>query len=277
MQILRRSVITLALGAVSWTGVAQAALVQTDFNNLNTGVLRGQTAAGTGMTGDWSSNSGVPDVTAAVGDLTAPVSTGFALTQSGIAAQAIVLDNSAERQNGVDLTAALTGTVWGSFLVNTNGGGTAGLGFNNPVSNASLADRPRLMASGTDLIFNAGAGADVVASDALLSSGDSLVLFRVVFDGSTGFTIDAWVNPDLTSPLPSAQLSASSTNVNSLSLSRLAVGGASGVSGNSYIDFITLSDNENAFEEVTGLPIPEPGSLCLFGIGVVLSFKRFRR
>ncbi|MEZ6191447.1 MAG: hypothetical protein R3C45_09175 [Phycisphaerales bacterium] len=245
--------------------------MQTDFNGLNIGTLDGQTAVGTGMTGIWDSNSGVPDVFA--GDLVAPAGTNFGLVQSvGNGPQKVRFDN-AERQNGVDFATPLSGTVWGTFLVNTNNGGTAGIGINSVISFASLNGRPKILASGTDLMFFPAdvENEDVVVTNVLPGAGDSLILFKMFHDGVTGFTIDIWANPDLTAALPTPLISSASASFSNIwPFNRIGVGGSRFATGlDSYIDFVSLSDGPNAYEEVTGVPLVESLDGDLNGDGFV--------
>ncbi len=236
---------------------ANATIVQTDFNGQYIGTLDGQTAVGTGLTGIWDSNSGVPDVYA--GDLAAPAGTNFNLVQSvGNGPQVVRFDN-AERQNGVDFATPLSGTVWGTFLVNTNNGGTAGIGFNSVITFASLSGRPKILANGTDLTYSAAdlEHEDVVISNVLPADTDSLILFKMVHDGVTGFTIDIWANPDVAAALPAPDISSGSTAFSNIwPFNRIGVGGSRYSTGlDSYVDFITLSDGPDAYQDVTGVPM----------------------
>lgn len=280
----RRSNIAVAAAAILTCAAGvplqvRGAVAQESFTTQNTGILRFQNVGGVGLTGQWNANSSVPDVVA--GDLAAPAATHFNLAQpAGTTAQRVAFDNALQRQNGADLAAPMTGTVWGTFLVNTGGTGSAGIGINSVVTFASFSGRPHLLATGSNLFFD-GADAEhtATATGVVPAGADALILTRLVFDGAEGFTIDAWVDPDLTAALPAPQLSSLSSTNNALAMNRIGVGGTLGTSAGS-IDFLTFSNDADAYLDVTGQPfpgyVPEPASLGLLTLAG-MAFARRRR
>ena len=100
--------------------MAQADVVQIDFNGLATASIVDQTAVGTGLTGAWTDGTGS---VVESGDLVAPAGTNFGLTQSvdGKFFQGDGLTNSHVGFAG-DLGGAGS-TVWGSFLISHSSGG----------------------------------------------------------------------------------------------------------------------------------------------------------
>jgi len=225
-------------------------VIVADYNDL-TGGGAGQAnqGGGTGLSGNWT-GTGTIDVFDE--DLTAPVGTGYALTQSGNS-RSIKGDYSAARQNYRTLTTALTNnTVWFSFLLHnadaTSGGG---LGFNqsswDPVN-------PLVRSQGSDLLLNGS----TVASTVFTEDQTALVLGKITVQDSGNDTFEIWVDPDLSGgeaglPAPTGTDSASDffdsagiTNIANISYL------------NAKLDMIYLSDGPDGFADVTGWPpLPE--------------------
>lgn len=239
----------------------KAGLVQIHFSDQANGALQGQPAGGAGLIGSWGTGSANPVV--GNGDLTAPAGTNFNLTQPDGGKRVEISLTGGDRQNSVELEIPLSGTIWGTFLVNNNNGGKAGIGFNT-THNQQFGTAPHLLVEGTDLVFITNTDTRTVAEGVVPTVGDSLILFKMVLDpGRTEVTIDAWINPDLLQVLPEPHVSAISTHSDVLNndLYRIAVGGrrpSGGSTSNSLVDFVTLSDGPNAFTDVTGRPFIAP-------------------
>ncbi len=266
-----------AVTILATASFAEAAIVQAHFNDKTNAALLGQSAGGTGLTGNWGGGSS--NAVVGNGDLTAPAGTNFNLTQPTGNKRVEIGLTGADRQNRVDFATPLSGTIWGTFLVNNNNGGRAGIGINTADSASDFGTAPRLIVEGTNLVFitnTENANNRTVATGVVPATGDSLILFKTVFaPGRSNITIDAWANPDLLQPLPAPHVSATSTHPQILNndFYRVAAGGRrpTGNDPNSLVDFITLSDGPNAFQDVTGRAflVPEPASCVLLGIGLV--------
>jgi hypothetical protein len=275
-------VVTALLMAAS---AASGAVVQATFNDLNVGQLNNQ-AGGTGFLGGsvWTGPASTV-VQVKNNDLVAPPSTGFALTQTGTGRRAESASSAlnVDRQRNRPLAAAMTGTIWMSYLVNTNGSAIeiAGVGLNNQSGTSTFNDRPSLLAIGTNLVYNpdranriAGSSSLIVtATGALPASGDSLILTRLVIDpnASKKTTFDVWVNPLVTAPLGAPLISVANViHPRGLSgggfdgyselrfLDRVAVGAsATSTSAGGKLDLLTISDGPDAYYDVTGLTAPK--------------------
>ncbi len=249
---------------------AGATFVQIDFNELDYGQLRDQPAGGTGLTGFWAGNSANAQV--GDGNLTAPAGTNFNLTQSPGNKRAQFSLTGNDRQQWGNFATPLYGTIWGTFLVNNNNGGRAGIGINT-LNTSDFGTAPRLLVDGTDFMFITNSNTRTVATGVVPTDGDSLILFKTVFvpEERTQITIDAWINPNLLQPLPAPHVSAISTHPGILpwldgtddGFYRVAPGGwrPTGSPLNALVDFITLSDGPNAFTDVTGRPFLEPSAV----------------
>lgn|GEM_PF-5934927 len=128
----------------------QSATVIIDFNDAALGALNGQ-SSGTGVSGNWAGSTAVLVV---AGDLTPQASTNYAITQGGTSFSVQGPDPSNGRQASIELTTDFTGnTIWGSFLVTTNGDSSAnaGIAFNNGPTSSSQND-PRVLSNGTGFL-----------------------------------------------------------------------------------------------------------------------------
>jgi hypothetical protein len=251
-----------------------AATVLLDFNDADLGDLPGQFALGTGTTGNWDAAT---DIDVIAGDLTAPGSTNYAVTQSGTAQSIQGQTGSNARQANVQLSTALTGdTIWGSFLLNLNGStsGRGGITLNPTIDDTTPND-PRIFALGADFQawLTGDNGAEINIGSSISASETALILFQIDFNPTGNDTLNLWVNPDVTN------LGTASTNS---STDFLGAGGITHLGILSYngnapiIDNVRLSDDADAFNQVTA--IPEPSSLFLVGVAGmgILILRRFR-
>ena len=248
----RRLCIAMAVCIMGFVGVAEATLVQMDFNGMTAGDLPGQTG-GVGLSGAFSGNVTI-DVLHAT-DLAAPAGTNFGLTQSGgTAGVAHGVDPTAD-QAGAYTAVALTGTVWGTFLANADDAGNNGVGFN---STSSTSSKPGIrFLTSRRLYYWPDSGAVASANNTLLA-GTNLILFRIIIDADgSNDDVTIWVNPDVTdlaSETPaiakatSDMVGSSITRVNIISYD---------AGGNNEVDMVTISDGPNAYTDVTGYILPE--------------------
>jgi len=156
----------------------QSATFIVDFNDATLGDLPGQ-SSGSGTTGNWGGSN---DIDVVAGDLVAPGSTNYAITQSGTAQSIQGPSGSNSRKANIALSTALTGTtIWGSYLVNLNNNtsGRGGIQFNTSALSDTSAQDPRIFALGTSVQgwLDGSTGAEVTAATAMTASATSLVLF----------------------------------------------------------------------------------------------------
>jgi hypothetical protein len=226
-----------------------AVLVFADFNDLSPGIHAAQ-AGGTGFdTPPWS-GTGTIDVIS--GDLTAPASTNYSLTQSGNA-HSIFGDYKSARQNWRSLLTALTGdTVWFSFLVqNKADSSRGGISFNQ---SSWRVGSPRVQTTGKTLYIDGATG----SGDVFTAGETALVVGRITVDDAGDDTFDVWVNPDVsggeaglgvvTGTRTGAFFDA--TGITKISTPSYASGGGA------TLDMICLSDGPNGFADVTGKQLP---------------------
>ncbi len=266
-----RIFIGLAVCILCFASVAQATIVQQDFNGLVAAKLDGQ-AGGTGFgANNWGATGTIYVVHSA--DLVAPASTNFALTQSAGTAGIVNGDYGSARQVVRALDVALTGTVWGSYLTFLDPGDDKnGIGFNSTSGTVNVPKPGIDNLSRNRIYYRPVAGALASADDALLD-GTNLIVFRIIIDAdgsNDDFTL--WTNPDVTdlaSETPA--LARATADFVGSSITGLTV--QSWGSGNAgSIDFITLSDGPNAYADVTG--VPEPATMLLLGLGGMMLRKR---
>jgi hypothetical protein len=267
------TVVIIALLAIPLHNVAHATLIIADSNDLTLGGQNAQ-AGGTGFTGTWTA-TGTIDVIG--GDLSAPVSTGYALTQSGTA-QSIRGDHNAARQNHRALATALTGdTVWFSLLLqNQADTSRGGISFNG---NTFSPSNPRIQSTGKTLFVNGS----TASGDVFVAGQTALVLGRITVADVGNDTFEVWVNPDVSGGEAGLGI-ATGSNTGAY----FGAGGINRIGNISYghnsnagaiVDMIYLSDGPNAFADVTGITaIPEPSTALLLGWGCLgLALMKRRR
>jgi len=251
-------ILGLCLCLVGPAGMAGAALVQVDFNDLATGSLKTQ-GGGTGLAGTWG-GSGTLQV--AANDLTAPAATNFALVQSGTA-QMLRGSYAAPRANNRGLSTDLNGDVWFSFLVEPTSGVTrAGIEI-NPTLGSSDPSGARLIALGTTLHVLGSVPATSFTNQFTVDQ-TSLVLGRIEIDhgGAGEDRLSLWVDPNVTFIDEAAALHPSSdtdwlSSVSGLGIESYRSGGSAGDEG--MLDLISLADGPGAYQQVTGVaPLPPP-------------------
>ncbi|MDR1009840.1 MAG: putative globular PEP-CTERM protein, partial [Opitutaceae bacterium] len=226
---------------------------------------------------EWTGGTSVLQVTDT--DLSAPESTRYAVVQPATVAPACVWGNYATiettRQLRRSLAKPLSGTVWGSFLVN-NGladhrtGLTFNLadGFGNNADTASTTGVRWLYAHGADLAIrpNTFAANAITVPGRFTLGVTALVLFS--YDTVTQ-RLKVWINPVLTDDpalLASDTLAYDSGAGTPLDLfgssgqlTRLGIvvnGGQTSATNAGKIDSIRLDASTLAYYAVTGLPVP---------------------
>ncbi len=268
-----RIFIGLAVCVLCFASVAQATIVQQDFNGLVAGSLDGQ-AGGTGFgANNWGATGTIDVVHSA--DLVAPASTNFALTQSAGTAGIVNGVYRSARQVARALDVALTGTVWGSYLTLVDTDEKNGIGFNN-TSGTSNVGKPGFDNLSRDRIYYRPlSGAQASADDALTEGIANLVLFRIIIDADgTNDDVTIWTNPDVTD-LASETPAIAKATVDFVGSSITGLTVQSWGTGNvGAIDMITLSDGPNAYFDVTG--VPEPATMLLLGLGGLTLVRRRR-
>ncbi|MGC6464259.1 MAG: hypothetical protein ACON5N_01625 [Akkermansiaceae bacterium] len=283
---LRTSLLTFSTLASAPLG---AAVVYADFNDNSIGSLGSfTTGAGQGggsgfLAGDVWANTGT--ISVIPGDLTAPGSTGYALTQSG-PAQSVQSSFNAARQT-TRATATTMGTasdVWFSFILNQpDAASRGGITFNQ---NGSSPGNPRIVAVGGDVRI-ALSTLQPSGGGATMSLGiDTLFLGQLQIDPAGDETLSIWINPDVSGGI--AGLGPADTSLTEQAAS--VDGGIARVGIQSYgtaatpvggvVDAFIVSDAADpnqAFFDVTGVSaIPEPSS-ALLSLLASLGLLRRRR
>ncbi|MFK7850229.1 MAG: hypothetical protein AB8D78_04550 [Akkermansiaceae bacterium] len=265
------------------TSVVSAALVVADFNDLTGGNsnLSGQ-GGGTGFSGTWSGTATI-DVNS--GDLVAPASTNFGLSQSGTA-QRVDGDFGGSRQIFRPLSTTLGaggGTIWFSMLFNSQSNtARGGLTFNETASASTFRDHVYI-ANG---FVRLGLDNDGQGRAAFSNNVDNLLLGSLSIDPTGDETISVWVNPDVSGGIgglgaADATFTENATNLNG-GISDLGIISFESTdnAGTVLIDAVRLSDNSDAnlaFAEVTGINvIPEPSVALLVACGALGLLRRRR-
>lgn len=260
---------------------AAGALIKEDFaytygaQGSTNGVLQGNSTVGDGFSTAWA--GGTTRVYVRQNDLTY-TGGGYNITQASSSNRAGAGFRSASRGLYRDF-AAMSGTVWFSFLMKSDSSGTdrwVAIQWNPSTANTGLSQNYIQLQNGAvNVSYNGVVTSDVKTG---LGTNTTLVVGRWLV-GAGNDTLDVWVNPASLNSLGTADFSNSSADIGA-SLTRLGLMGISGSDNrvDVYADAIRISDgggnSSTAFGDVTA--VPEPGSLGL-AAAVSLYARRRRR
>lgn len=212
--------------------------------------------------------------TDAVGDLVAPVGTGYALTQPVVTAARSVTGNQGQSRRQNRATGGLTGDIWMSWLMAPSADGRLGLNLNGSVKGFNGADNVRVIAVGSS--FNVyGPGTN--SQTGVFTAGDTYLLLGLLQMDAAGTDdrLRLWVDPNV--GLGETDVLTNQTPVHDLVLDDAVMGSsldtvgvvAYATSNNpGYLDSLRISNDADGFAQVTGVaPVPEPTSLALLAVG----------
>ena len=274
----------LLLAFFTTPGLASADLVVADFND-NLGGPLGNQAGGIGWAvgSSWENPSGTFDVVA--GDLTAPGSTNYGVSQSGTEQSVQGGTLGIGFQTNRDVADALSGAVWFSFLLNQPDlDSRGGISFNNL---GEAAANPRVIMVGDELrlglVTTQGVGGGYTISSAEFQE-DMLILGRLQIDPTGMELLEVWVNPDVAGGIAGLGAADNTLMQDAMSLdagiTRIGLQSYTGasLSMGGIIDSLRISDRDSIFFDVTTTSIPEPraaGLLVVFIVVLVSTRRRF--
>jgi len=258
--------VLLTVGVLVAAGPATAGLVVADFNDVSVGNLRNK-AGGTGLSGTW--NAGTDYIFVGSGDLSSPL---YNITQGGTP-QSVYGTYTGGRQQIRSLATPASGDIWFSFLArNDQAGDRSGVTFNNPDYNTNK--KGQILLLDDDVRFNLVDGASAgqyIQADNVLAYGQTALIVGQLVVGPGNDSLKLWLNPDLAGDPFAVE---SLTPV--LSTIAFDLGGdvnrigvlsyyTSNQSPGGLVDNFRLSDEWNAYSQVTGADVPEPLTLALLG------------
>lgn len=247
-------------------GKASAAADFNDLSNLPANLRFSST--GSGFTGTWD-GTGTENVVA--GDLIYSGG-GYAIDQSGAEAGKVQGNYNAPRQNTRGLAAAMDGEVWFSLLLNNpNATARAGLSL-NPQTNADPAQGPveqLIVLSGNTLTFQLE-GVTLATSAESLALGQTHLVLGKLTAGAGLDSLSIWADPnDLTNLGPADLLVTDQDLLDALTGIGLytynSSGPAFGAAGG-FLDALRISNQADAFQQVTGVPEPSIAAVLLSGL-----------
>ncbi|MFZ9937911.1 MAG: Ig-like domain-containing protein [Luteolibacter sp.] len=248
-----------------------AAPIVSDFNdfpgnqrllnsNYGTGWPEGFTA---GEQIKWGEDAadGTTDGTSVIltttGDLVAPGSTGYNITQTGTGRSVTGNSSSVRRQNRA--TGGMTGDIWMSWLMAPSADGRLGLNLNGSVKGFNGQDNVRIIAVGSS--FNVyGPGTN--AKTGVFTANETVLMLGLLQMDNTGTEdrLRLWVNPDLS--LGESDVLENQTPIHDLVLDNAIMGSSlntigiiaySATSNPGTLDSLRLSNGAYGFSDVTGV------------------------
>ena len=271
-----------ALAGLGLTGTASAALVASDLN-----------AGGTesGFSGGWQGSSNIR-ITAPGTDLTYA---NYSITQTGTPGSVYSANtNHNDRMDSRNLSAAMSGEIWFSALVNVPTlDNFAGLSFDSDLTTGGTErfshalSELRVVLTPSSLIVDMDGGTGPVATGtetgSFAAGTTHLILGRMTI-GVGNDALSVWINPDVNASGGPGGLGAAnftSTTVDFMdSIARIGVpiSDDSVIDDTAHVDAIRVSDTGTAFTDVTGVTIiPEPSTTALLGLGGLALILRRRK
>lgn len=252
--------------ALSASQVLHAGTVIADFNDLAPGDLNGKTG-GTGFAASpWINNSaGIAEtfIDVVAGDLAAPAGTNYALLQTGTPQGAQNTNGGTSLQTRT-LATPLTGdTIWFSFLLNqptaspnVTTGSRGGICFNQATT---LHDpgNPRIMGLGSQLTAWLTGNNDVVVNNAFTAGTTAFVLGRILVSDAGNETLSMWLNPNVNALGTPTATHSGANWIGATGITTVSVQSYGGSNGG-IVDAFRISDDADAYSQVTGSTIPDP-------------------
>lgn len=301
LKDLRRTSVKLALlaGILAFTPLhmGQGALVQATFNDNSAGNITGQFGgSGWDPARAWTfttfTSGGTGPINVVAGDLSAPVSTNYALSQSGTAQHLYNANSGVTMDDRLVDAGGMSGTIWISFLARVDAGGRAGIQVDDiqvgPYNRILVRTFATSTGTGVNVLVDpSSTGLDLPGASSLVGS-DILILARLSLNTSgASDTLDIWANPDVTSAsVYNSAVGAGQLSVNYDYDTSTFTGGAGSagvqyfgamVYAGGHIDNLVASNGANAYSDVTGYAIPEPHSVSLILASLLGLLVRNRR
>lgn len=283
-----------AIAIIICSASSHAALVSEDFSYADNSALLGQSGGSGSWTGSWGASTTSGSNTGRIkADADANLSYsggGYAISQTGTGRA--FSDINAFRGINRYIDTNLTGTVWFTVLAqNLLSTDRNGIQFNNhadaPYTGLDYSNGNfNVHLSGSSLIVRYG-GADSSSLATVALNQTHLLLGRITFqDSGVNDRLEVWANPTDLTNLGSPLFSNNTADIGAdLYLAGVfGFGAASSTNvAQGYLDALRISDGggnaNNAFFQVTGVIVPEPGAIALLGLSalsvlVVLSKHR---
>ncbi|WP_197528422.1 beta strand repeat-containing protein [Aeoliella mucimassa] len=224
-----------------------------DFNDVTAGVLAGQ-GGGTGWAdGSTFTNATTEETNVVAGNLIAPASTNYAISQSGTAQHIENAGGAASAYRGLAAPTTSDADIWFSFIGSVNGSVSARTGLTfDAMDNGGRFLMRGLDDSMMEIFREPGGGANDYAMDA----SPFLMLGRLQLNPGGSDILSWWYNPDVTAIDPllpdESYLGRNWDGDDGISDMGVTVYGA----GPGALDAFRFSTGASAYQDVTGVAMP---------------------
>jgi hypothetical protein len=274
-----KTILPLAvIAGLGLTGTASAAVVSTDLN-----------AGGTesGFSGGWvgSNNAFISTAT----DLTYA---NYSITQTGTPGSVLAVNTANnDRMDSRNLAASMSGDIWFSALVNvTAGSNFGGLSFAKDLYTGGAnryshaLSELRVVLTPTSLIVDMDGGTGPAATGGetgTFVAGTTHLILGSMNVGAGNDTLSVWIDPDVNAsggPSGLGTANFSSTTVDFMDeINKIGAPMSWNGTTSPHVDAIRMSNDADAFFDVTGVAVPEPSTTALLGLGGLALILRRRK